>query len=34
MERSNKESNRRIKEMRTNEEKLEKGDSSNVIYKN
>ena len=34
MERSDKESNKRIKEMRTNEEKLEKGDSSNLIYKN
>ena len=34
MERSDKECNKRIKEMRTNEEKLEKGDSSNLIYKN
>ena len=34
MERSDKESNKRRKEMRTNEEKLENGDSSNLIYKN
>ena len=34
MERSNKESSKRRKEMRTNEEKIEKGDSSNLIYKN
>ena len=34
MERRNKESNRRIKEIGTNKEKIEKGDSSNLIYKN